>query len=356
MFILRQKTKILVVAIAWVLVPLATAAAAYSCNVIGASSRIVNYCLTKELSGKIVGIQQIQMLDYFHKREGYSSGLGLTGAIDKLTVQPYAFPVLDYSTNINGGNPDKPLELGTLTFAGDSDLLRKQGTIAGLGAGVKGRYILGEGQYFDFSANGTYTRSTVYNIGIAQHSLSVCSKNNVDQTWFADLCITSSRTKKEFTDVEGQTATLSFASLFESHGNSYHQVNVGLKRSFEHSFTQNHLVLELDNIHRNGLFSTLSLTIGETIPETLATKFRINTNIGTTIFEHYLSLDLSYSEARHGKILGFDQEEATSNFSIQYAVNPKFTLSLGYLNTDSNIDYFDRSEPSFGVQFSPIEF
>lgn len=353
---LGRITKGLSVTVACVVAPLVVAPTAYSCTVSGASSRMVNYCLTQELSGKIVGIRQIQMVDYFQKREGYSNGLGLPGAIDNMSVQPYAFPVLDYSTNINGGNPDKPLELGTLTFAGDSNLLRKQGAIVGLGVGAKGRYIYGEGQYFDFFANGTYTRSIEYDLGIAQHSLSVCSKKNVDQTWFTDVCVTSARTTKELTDVEGQTASLSFARLFGSPGNSYHKANVGLKRSFEHSFTQNHLALGLDTIHQNGVFSAVSLTIGETIPETLATKFKIDANVGTTFFGQNLSLALSYSEARHGKILGFDQEEATSYFSIQYAFNPKFTLSLGYSNTNSNIDYFDRSEPSFGIQFSPIEF
>ena len=61
----------------------------------------------------------------------------------------------------------------------------------GLGVGAKGRYIYGEGQYFDFFANGTYTRSIEYDLGIAQHSLSVCSKKNVDQTWFTDVCAVS---------------------------------------------------------------------------------------------------------------------------------------------------------------------
>ena len=353
---MRQIIKGFSVTMVYAVVPLVIASSAHSCTVSGAGSRIVNYCMTKELSGKFVGIQQIQMLDYFHKREGYSSGLGLPGAVDKLTVQPYTFPVLDYSTNINGGNPDKPLKLGTLIFAGDSDLLRKQGTIAGLGAGAKGRYINGEGKYFDFSANGTYARSLDYDLGMAQHSLSVCSKNNVDQNWFVDICVTSARTKKEFTDVESQTAILSFARLFETQGYSYNQAIVGFKRSFEHSFTQSLLVFGLDTIHQNGIFSAVSLMIGETIPETLATKFRIDANIGTMIFERNLSLAFSYSEARNGKILGFSQEEATTYFSIEYAFNPRFTLSLGYSNTNSNIDYFDRSEPNFGIQFSPIEF
>ena len=83
---LGRITKGLSVTVACVVGPLVAASAAYSCTVSGASSRMVNYCLTQELSGKIVGIRQIQMVDYFQKREGYSNGFGPPGAIDNMSL------------------------------------------------------------------------------------------------------------------------------------------------------------------------------------------------------------------------------------------------------------------------------
>jgi hypothetical protein len=67
-------------------------------------------------------------------------------------------------------------------------------------------------------------------------------------------------------------------------------------------------------------------------------------------------LSLAYSKTGNGQILGFNQEEVTTFASINYALSPLVTISLGYSDTNSNIDYFDHREPSFGIEFTPIEF
>ncbi len=42
------------------------------------------------------------------------------------------YPDFDYSDNINGGNPDKPLILGELEFEGDPELIKQEGVIGTL--------------------------------------------------------------------------------------------------------------------------------------------------------------------------------------------------------------------------------
>ena len=113
------------------------------------SARLSNFCILEQMSQSLVDYRLALLIDTRLKSEGYSRGLGLPNSQAAPTTSTKAFvqPILSYSDNINGGNSPEPLVLGSLTFDGDEALYRKEGVIAGLGAGLNGRSILDEGQY-----------------------------------------------------------------------------------------------------------------------------------------------------------------------------------------------------------------
>jgi hypothetical protein len=69
-----------------------------------------------------------------------------------------------------------------------------------------------------------------------------------------------------------------------------------------------------------------------------------------------LKLSLSYSQADGGMLLGVERGETTVAVSAPYPVWKNLTASMGYRRTDSSIDYFDVSTPTFGIQFAAIPF
>lgn len=329
---------------------------AHCCSTGGASTRLQAFCFTNELAGRSVDKRQIQILDYLFKREGYSDGLGLATILGDNSVKYFASPVVDYQSNINGGNPDKPLVLGSLYFEGERERIRKKGIVAGALIGLNGRKIVDQGRYMDVLIKGSLMHSLDHDLYIAQNSASFCSKNYVEKNWYIDSCVTSARTKKEFTDSVVQTASFGLAQLFSMSGQSYHEISAGVMRRFEDSYTQNQLILGLDTIHQNGLFTGTYVTIAEPLEGVLSTKFIVNAKFGMALFDRAASLSIRYSKSENGKVLDFDMKEVTKSVNVNYALYPWLTVSLGYSDTNSNIDFFDYTEPSFGIEFTPFEF
>ena len=97
-----------------------------SCLLFNENERLSNYCLLETVKGKVVDQNTAIIVSQKLKREGYFGGL------EKSEWSTRFYPDFDYSNNINGGNPDKPLILGELEFEGDPELIKKEGVIGTL--------------------------------------------------------------------------------------------------------------------------------------------------------------------------------------------------------------------------------
>jgi hypothetical protein len=97
-----------------------------SCLLFSENERLSNYCLLETVKGKVVDQNTAIIVSQKLKREGYFGGL------EKSEWSTRFYPDFDYSNNINGGNPDKPLILGELEFEGDPELIKKEGVIGTL--------------------------------------------------------------------------------------------------------------------------------------------------------------------------------------------------------------------------------
>lgn len=332
----------------------ATAAHA-ACPPTPADTRLQTLCLTEQAEGKAVDLRTIQLIDFRIKQEGYARGLGLLGAVKQHQFAPYATPIIDYSNNINGGNPDRTLALGNLDFEGDPKLVRTKGLVAGVGFGANGRNILGAGRYIDYTIGGSWTNSAQHNQTITRAFASACSKNHIENLWYLDGCATTSSTARAIQTDRNSSLSLAVSKLIAS-GNNYHQASAGVRRYFDKDYEQNQLVASVDTIRVGSVFTSFSLTLGEGVESTLATRQSVSATLGTFVNQRALRATANYSYSDGGKLLGVDRADTAQSLSITFAAHPRFSLSVGYRNTDSSIDYFDDYEPNVGVQLTPFTF
>ena len=330
--------------------------ASAACYVAGASGRLSNYCALDKIQGARVDVRTAQLIDYKLKLEGSTPGLGFPSRVKPHSVSKSLYPILSYSDNINGGNSPEPLVLGNLTFDGDETLYRKEGVIAGFGADLSGRYIHSEGKYFTYGVNVSYAHSPKYGLGIATTSANVSSINHIKNWWFLDAHINTSRVRKDITDETNSNISLVSSKVYASSENTYIEASFGVNRYFAESYNQNQLLLGYKTIHSNGVYSALNFTFGESIANQLATKFALSGQVTTQVAQKPLKLSASYSQADGGMLLGVERDESTVAVSASYPVWKNLTASVGYRRTDSSIDYFDVSTPTFGIQFQPIQF
>ena len=327
-----------------------------ACYTNGASGRLENYCALDKIQNAKVDLRTIQLIDYRLKREGMRRGLGLQTQIATNTINKFAYPIISYSDNINGGNSSETLVLGDLAFMGEKELYRKDGIVAGLGIGFNGRYIHSEGRYLNYGLGASYAHSPEYGIGIATSNLKISSVNHIRNWWYLDVHANSSRVRKKITDDTSSNISLVSSKVYKSGQSAYSEVSFGLNRYFAESYTQNQLMFRYDTIHSNGVNSSVDLNFGENVSNTLATKMAMNAKIITQIVKKPLIFSIGYASADGGVLLGYERSNQTYSISASYPVWNNLTVSIGYKETDSTIDYFDTRAPVIGLQFSSISF
>ena len=330
--------------------------ASASCYTDAASGRLSNFCALDRINGTRVDARSLQLIDYKLKLEGSERGLGFPNRVQVHSSSKAIYPILSYSDNINGGNSPEPLVLGNLTFEGDKQLYRVDSLTAGLGVGLNGRYIYDDGRYLSYGANASYAYSPEHGIGISTTSANVCSVNHISNWWYVDACANTSRVRKDITDDTNSNISISGSKVFTSGENSYSQMNLGVNRYFASAYTQNQVVIGLDTIHANGVYSGFDVTFGESVENQLATRFSVSAQVTAQVANKPLTLSASYARADGGMLLGVERSENTIGISASYPVWKNLSASIGYRNTDSTIDYFDVSTPTFGLQFAATQF
>ncbi|MFD1194021.1 hypothetical protein ACFQ3C_05010 [Seohaeicola saemankumensis] len=347
---------LLTAAVALVLALLLPSPSKAFCLDAAADSRLQVYCLSKVLSGTATNLQSAQMLDFRIKQEGYDNGIGLPGNVRPMSLIPYIAPILEYSSDINGGNPNRPLVLGSLTFYGDEEFYRKKGIIAGIGIGSSGRIIFGQGKYLNLNFGVSYAHSPEHDIGVSRFHANICSKNDIGNNFYLDGCFAVSGIHRELTSETTGSATVSIAKLFSKGTNRFNQASFGVSRFFDKGYDQNQILVRFDTLYRSGFFTSFNASVGPTVAANLAMRHSLSATVGTTFLNKPIRATASYTYSDGGKLLGFSREDALRFFSITYAVHPRVSLSMGYREISSSIDYFSESEAIFGVQFSPIKF
>ena len=341
---------------AFVLLFFLPSSALSACYTESVNARLGNYCALGEIQGVSVDFHTVQLIDYKLKLEGSTNGLGLPTQLAANTTSKSIYPIFSYTDNINGGNSPEPLVLGNLTFEGDAELVRKEGIIAGFGAGVSGRYIHAEGKYLSYGINASYAHSLKYGLGVATTSANLSSINHIKNWWYLDVHANTSRERKDITDETNTNLSIVTSKVFESRDSVYSEASFGVNRYFAESYNQNQLLFGYKTIHANGVYSALNLTFGDALENQLATKYALRAQIVTQLANKPLKLSASYSQADGGMLLGVERDETTRSVSASYPIWKNLTANVGYRKTDSTINYFDVSTPIFGIQFAPIQF
>ena len=330
--------------------------ASAACYFDGPSGRLSNYCVIQLINGRLVDNRSLRLIDYKLKVEGITHGLGLPFKVKKNTIQRSLSPLLFYSNNINGGNSSKPLNLGNLTFAGEEELFSKAGMLAGVGAGLSGRHIYGEGRYLQYSANSSYAYSPVHKVGVGTVGARACDIRRIQNWWYLDSCAGQSRTRKDISDTTNSELSFVTSYFFENSERSFSQVGFGLKRYFTESYTQNQVVLGFDTIHSNRIFTDFGATFGEAINTKLVARLSLSGRMIVPLANKSLSLSAIYTESDGGIMLGVIRSEKNYGISVSYPIWQKVSLSVGYQKTDSTIDYYNFRSPTLGLQLPTIQF
>ena len=309
-----------------------------NCLAFTENERLANYCLLETVSGKLVDEATAAIVFQRLSLEGYFGGL------PKALEDFHISPTLYYSDNINGGNPDKKLRLGNLEFDGEPDLVAKAGIVAGLKLSGNSRFTYGEGRYLNTSVSASLAYSPEHSLSYTQSNLQVCSKNKVKRDAHVDICASLNKQNKEISSSDESSLTTSYSKMFLNEFGAT-ELKISLRQLSAQDYEQKQLTLSSDLIHTNTGFYSVGLTLGEGIQDQLATRYIFNVNAAKYYKGRKYNLSVSHGYSDGGKLLGVDRNERTSSLVISTGIRANTSISIGYTNVRSSIDYFNRSYP-----------
>jgi len=331
-----------------------------NCLGFGAGERLENFCLLNAINGKTLDHDSAKIIDVRLRRVGRSTGLGIyipqTKNMGNSFFSSSLKPLIRYEDNINGGNPAKPLIIGNLSFQGDEKLHKTSGFVGGLSANLNGRTIYAQRRYLDYNLSTSYALSPASSDRIAITNLRACSINHIKKLWFLDACFSQSQTNKQISNNISRGLELTTSHIFTATGQKYNHIKFGINRLFTEDYEQNQLTLSINSLYQNNIFTGLEMALGEAVPNELSTKASLSGIVNLYLAGKPLSLSGSLRNETGGLVYGLDHDAQTVSINVSYPIRNNITVNFGYSKTNSDIDYFDRATPFFGLQFSAVQF
>lgn len=310
-----------------------------NCFLLDGNERLTNHCLLETLQGRPVDEQTMLFVVSRLKREGYFGGLSTT------EFSAHIHPDAYYSQNINGGNPEKPLVLGDLKFEGDPTLIAKAGLVIGINSGLSARKTFGEGNYVDASVSLDYAYSPNHDLSINTTGSNICSKNRVQKNTYTDICVDMTKSTKEITTDQTNSLSASISKLDLFSGSSFKEVTASMVRLSTNDYAQNQMHLKIDTVQNNDLAVALKLKFGKSVNNQLALKYGFGMTASSIIVDRKFKFYIGHEMYDGGKLFGVNRSDTSTIASMSINLNASTKVTLGYLNRDSNIDFFDENYP-----------
>lgn len=320
-------------------------------------NRLKTYCASTAADNEQLTPDQLVVLDYQLKKIGRSFGLGIAPNIQPSQKPKFNIsPALSYEPNINGGNPDKVLELGGFVFSGDPNLIKKAGTVLGINGNVSGWRSLGDKKYLEYSLSLSRSSDLDFKHKINRVTGNVCSIAQASDNWFFDLCGSLEDTSKELSSNQNKTISLAANQLSSNRQGSFSLQSYSVKNNYEDAFEQLHYSYSKETVRKNGATTSIGFTVGEDVRRNLALKRAVEVTASLQIAHKWYKLSLNRKYYDGGILMGINRDDDVSTLSLSIPLKSKLILSVGYSETDSSINYYDANEVFASLRLGSFQF
>lgn len=314
------------------------------------SERMRNYCFRDTLVNERSLSIPPHQIDYSLKTEGFDEGLGYPGRVKSTQINTKVSPTLEFSPNLNGGNPNKPLQLGNIKFYGEDDLMAKQGNIAGFTFNLNGRTILGHGRVFDFSAMGFQKISLTSSDIVNGYRANVCNKNYMGKNRYLDVCL-SEQVENKTLQRSQKTESIIKIEQFKSFNQIHYKYGLTLSSQRFTNYDHNKLSVNFESFSKSSNTYGINFSLGAKVKDTLYDAQSVEVYTTQQVEKKPLTIRAEFTASRNGKILGFDYFTNTRKLSLSYPIFDHIVTNVGIERIESNIDYFSSVSPFMSLNF-----
>ena len=289
------------------------------CSFALGSERLELYFLSERMiNHKILSIQDAIQFNVKSRSLGFE-GISINKKIDyTVKINRAFYPIIAYSDNINGGNLTQTIKVGNFTFIGEEDTKAKSGIIIGGGFALGIKKLYDRGRYIDLNLNASLTAAPLYDfLQVRNESITVCSKNHIEEWIFFDACASWAQTKREFSDTINKSISTALTSLFMS-GRSFHEGSLIVKSFISDEYQQMQGSVALNSLLPNGFKTSIFVTKGEPVQDTISLNYSLGLSINKFIMNKPLKVSLNQSFYDGGRFLGVAREDTSKQISVSY--------------------------------------
>jgi hypothetical protein len=310
------------------------------------NERLVNFCLLQSVTGKLLDERTASLVSQRLQREGYFGGLRSP------SVTTNILPTLSYSSNINGGNPNRNLIVGGLEFEGDPSLVAKEGLVVGADFSSAYRATYSEGQYLNANLSAGVSVSPEHSIGYTRLNWAACLRNKIRFASYVDICANASNLNRKLSIDQTESISLSLGHLSYRSNLGFNDLKYGFQRTFLSGYEQDQAFVSLDTIHQTQWYSSLRMRVGESVMNKLVLNSGLDVSATRIIEGRHITISLSREISDGGKLLGVDRSDETTRLQVSVPIAKSLYAKVVYAKTDSTIDYFDVLEPSISLTYA----
>ena len=331
-----------------------------ACSIFSISSgseRLELYVLSEQLRrNSVVSERTALRFNSEARRLGFEGLLSTSPSHKVPLISKTFFPIFEYSNNINSGNLNQTVQIGDYTFVGDEASSAKSGMLLGGGFLFGSKKFYGRGRYFDIHLKGSLAGAPKHDwLKVRNQSISICSKNHLTEWVFLDGCFDWGNNKRQFSDTTSKIAKTSLTSLF-SMKQTFHEGKVGVERLMMDGYQQMQVSSNISSLFPNGVKTNLQLKFGQKIKDLIALNYSFNFSVTRRFNDQPLQLSMGQTSYDGGTFMSMPRDDLTRQVSISYPSYNGFTITAGYSDTSSSIDFFSHSSPYVYVSLPSWSF
>ncbi len=308
------------------------------------SERLRTFALARGLAQGNAGIGTARDLRALLQAQGYyMEGTGL----QLLEFEQGVYPNLAYVPNMNGGLENDTLILQGLVFRLRSDLVARGGAAFGLSYDGRVRVGPSQGHYVEAEAQLGVLHAPEPNLTRTVGQISVCSRNELVNWNFLDLCYNHVEVRRDLSDQTQDDLEMRYSHLFEI-GESRHEVGFAVGRSKYKDLYQTHGTVSFDSVGRR-IATRLSLDLSEPLQDSTGNDLSVRGEVRWLAAGHVVGLGLEASQSAQSTFFGERRQDYGLGVTALYQIKDNLVLSVGVSQTDSTVDFFDSNSVQFNI-------
>jgi len=257
---------------------------------------------------------------------------------------------LRYDQNVNGGNRYREIDVNGINFTTTEDQLSQEDLLFGIRHSATLKHFYGYGKYLQFDSDLRKERAMKDHTEISSFAFSSCSKNNIENWDFIDVCYSTSNTHKQLSNLSSDILSINFLRYSGTNPGRATRSTFELKALDVFSEPQMLIGTSLYEIWGAKHFH-LSGHIGKKIHVSRAPKVILAAKVDGLLTNRKLSLASSYTEYHPSTLFGHSLNESIRTLSVQYKLSPKIQIEFSLNKLKSNIHSLNFLQPSFSINF-----